>query len=221
MVVPGLVGRPLSLTAWPGCLSSGDTYSGVTVEWGDGTSSAGSITQRQDYGFFADLTVNAQHLYTQPGSFNPRLEVTDASNGRAYERGTGVVAEISPAPTVVTPAPAPEPPPQSPGVQRPRPIATSPVRRLFVRGHTLVPRVVALVATSIAPDELSASISWGDSRVSFGHVAIGAGGRLVVGAGHTWRRSGRYVVTIRILDRSRNVLAQTAWRAMVRTGRSR
>jgi hypothetical protein len=84
----GTVGQPFSLTESVGCLPQGETWSNATIHWGDGTTSAGTIAQvsHPTTSDPATMTVTGRHAYSQPGSFQIKITVTNQA-GETYEGG--------------------------------------------------------------------------------------------------------------------------------------
>jgi hypothetical protein len=77
VVVPGtsqLVGTLVGVSVAFTDAEPGDTHT-ATIDWGDGTSSAGTITESGGSG-----TVGGSHAYSAPGTYTVAIAVTDNSN---------------------------------------------------------------------------------------------------------------------------------------------
>jgi hypothetical protein len=95
---PGTVGQPFLFREGVACLPGEETWSSAMIHWGDGTTSAGTITsvrQPSPEAGFASVTVTGQHTYSQSGSFPITITVTDEA-GQSYEGGWHTYAVISP-----------------------------------------------------------------------------------------------------------------------------
>jgi hypothetical protein len=71
----------------PGIL---DTHT-ATINWGDGTSSAGTVSESNGSG-----TVTGSHVYADAGSYTTTLTVTDNNGGSGSQAATASVANIPP-----------------------------------------------------------------------------------------------------------------------------
>lgn len=196
---PGTVGQSFSLVELVDCLPHGEKWSSALIHWGDGTTSPGVITA--DNSELGNVTVEGQHVYSQPGGFSIRISVTDQA-GQTYEGGwhtnAAVSAPILSPPSSPSPPSTPSPAPPAPpvvghGIQEAR---TSAHGRAFTALRDVSRwRVVAAVSTTLTAARVRASISWGDGTVSRG-VFGGSPPDLTISGRHRWRRPGRYLVVV-------------------------
>ena len=162
----GVTGRPIGYSKHIVCIPNGDTVSNPVIEWGDGTTSVGTITTyEQDRVGVAGthiVVVAGTHIYTSPGVFKIRAKVTDVVSNQTYSQGSEMEADIHPAPLSATPPPCE--PPKSGGV--------SAVGCEFeVRsGSPVRSYEVALIRARMRSAGLHATISWGDGTKSAGAV---------------------------------------------------
>ena len=214
----GTVGDPFAYSEGLGCLPGGDSFSNAVIDWGDGSTSAGTLGAVTP-GQFASVQVAARHIYGQAGSFSIYVDVTDDQTGQVYRRGGHTAARIVAAGSPVAPhPPSPQPPPgtqgpaEAPGLQPRPPYARA--RHFAIHRDALRARVVALVLTSVPAKRLHAVIRWGDGTTSRGQV-VGSGGELRVRGRHRWRRSGRYAVVVSLVEARGHVLVRTVGQATV------
>jgi hypothetical protein len=210
-----IVGQPFQFSEGVGCLQSGDTFGQPTIDWGDGTTSAGAVT---DVSASAE-TVSGQHTYSQPGVYAIKVRVTDEATGEALTRGwhteVNAIEPLTPAPTGPPPTPSPKgstpPPPASPSAR----IAVSSATFSLTRHSRRRAGSIAVVFSGTPSSATAARISWGDGRIARGRLA-GSAQHLEVFGHHRWHRRGRYVVRIALLDGHHHVLARATVRAVVR-----
>jgi hypothetical protein len=165
-------------TAFTGSLGSFQDANGAatpsdftaTINWGDGSTSAGTITQ--DNGKF---DVNGSHLYTNAGNYSVQVSVLDD--------GGSTVAFADNA--VVTDAPL-----------FGQLLSFSPIAGESFHGTVATFVDVNLFAT---PADFSTVIRWGDGTASAGKVVFSNGLYSVVGS-HTYSSSGDYLVLANVTD---------------------
>jgi len=145
----------------------------VTIAWGDGTSSAGTVV-----GSSGSFTVNGTHTYADEGSFG--FTVTVAENG------PGGATSSSSATATVTEADVLS--------GTPVPIAAS----ALVPFTGTVATFADTYAGNVAGD-FTATIDWGDATTSPGTVS-GAGGSFTVTGSHTYSAPGSFTVTVVLSD---------------------
>jgi hypothetical protein len=148
---------------------SGGVFS-ATIDWGDGTTTAGTVT-----GVFG-LTVAGSHSYADEGSFTTRvtvqetgLAVTPPTSGTAV--GTAAVAEAD----VLTPVNSP---------------AQNGVVATFI--NTGYPHNTAA--------DFTATIDWGDGTTTAGTVVAAGNGQLQVLGNHGYLDEGTFPVTVTLAD---------------------
>jgi hypothetical protein len=202
----GVAGRPIGYSNNIACIPNGDAVSNPVIEWGDGTTSVGTITTHaQDR-----VVVAGTHVYKSPGVFKIRAKVTNAVSGQTYSQGSEMEADIRPAPLSATPAqcgaPVSEPSKNS---------SLSAVGCGFKTrsGSPVRSYEVALIRARMPSAGLRATISWGDGTKSTG--AVTGTGTLHVSGRHRWQHSGRYAVVATLTDASGHVVAQATGYAVV------
>ena len=145
----------------------------VTVDWGDGTSSAGTVT-----GGSGSFTVDGQHTYADEGSFTFTVTVTETRPG-------GATASSSATATVT----------EADG------LAGSPVTINPVAGSPFTGTVATFTDTytgNVAGDFV-ATIDWGDGVTTSGTVS-GGGGSFTVSGTHTYASAGSFPVVVTLSD---------------------
>ncbi len=174
-----------------GCNPPGQ-YS-ATVTWGDGTTSAGTVT-----GGIGSLVgtclyaVEGAHTYAEEGTFGYSVSITGPSTG-----DTGA------APVVVHDA------------------ALSAAAAGFTA--TQATQAAATVATftdanpQAAAADFQATIAWGDGTTAAGTIAPAPGGAFAVTANHLYARGGAFTVSVTIKDAGGSQ-ATTTSTATVATG---
>jgi hypothetical protein len=170
-----LILAPNSFTANPGqalnnvpVATFSDTFTGntasdfsATINWGDGTFSAGTVT-----GSGALFTVSGSHTYTSGGSFSVTTTASDDAPGTANATGTGT-ATVNLAGTMTLTAAT-----EAVALANNTPVATFSDSN---GGDT--------------PASFTAAIDWGDGVTSAGTVSGGAG-TFTVSGGHTYADEG-------------------------------
>jgi subtilisin-like proprotein convertase family protein len=147
------------------------TYT-ADIDWGDGTTSAGTITQSG-----VTFTVRASHLYTEEGSYTIRTTVhrTGAADGAA--NSTANVSDVA----VVA----------SGGL-----VFNAP------RGLLSPVQTVATFIDPAGPEalnEYAATINWGDGQSSSGTITLNAGtGVFSVAGAHLYALDGTFTITVTI-----------------------
>jgi hypothetical protein len=145
----------------------------ATINWGDGTLTAGSVT-----GGSGSFTVTGQHTYADEGSFPVGVTVTENGAGGATATGNGTASVteadgLSGTPAIFT---------AQAGVAATGTVAT------FTDSDT----------ANVAGDFI-ATIQWGDGSSSPGTVA-GGGGSFTVSGSHTYATQGNYTVMVTLAD---------------------
>jgi hypothetical protein len=145
----------------------------VTVDWGDGTTSAGTVT-----GSSGSFTVSGQHTYSDEGSFPFTVTVT--------EIGPGGATASSSATATVTEADQ---------------LAGSPVTFTTVSGSPFSGAVATFTDANTAnvAGDFTATIDWGDGTTTSG-IASGGAGSFTVSGSHTYASAGSYPVTVTLTD---------------------
>jgi hypothetical protein len=143
----------------------------ATIDWGDGTTSAGTLTDTGP----GTYDVSGTHTYLDEGTFTVKVHISDSdSTNTADATSTANVADAAltskcAMPTTISPAYA-------------GPTAT------FTDANP--------AATSA---DFTATINWGDATTTSGTV-VGAAGSFTVNGAHTYTMAGPFTVTTTIKD---------------------
>ena len=144
----------------------------ATIAWGDGTTTAGTIT-----GASGSFTVSGQHTYADEGSFTDTVTVTEIGGGAtASGSGTATVTEAD--------------------------VLSGTPRTFTALANVPFTGAVATFTdadTANVASDFTATINWGDGTTTPGTVAGGAGSFTVSGT-HTYAASGSYAVTVTLAD---------------------
>jgi phospholipase C len=159
----------------PGFNGSTASYQ-VTIDWGDGSTSAGRV--QQDAGGGDLLDVMGTHVYTRTGTYLTKNTVLDPSADSPPNKATYFgAAQVAQAALSIVP------------------LALTPVAGVTFAG-TLA------TFTSINPfatvAEYTAQIDWGDGQVSRGTVRASANGIIIIAAMHRYIQTGTYQLGIEI-----------------------
>ncbi|MGE5234643.1 MAG: hypothetical protein ACM3OB_11080 [Acidobacteriota bacterium] len=145
----------------------------VTITWGDGTSSAGTVV-----GASGSFTVSGTHTYADEGSFGFTVTVT--------ENGPGGATSSSSATATVTEA----------DVLSGTPVAIAASAMVPFTGTVAT---FTDTYTGNVPGDFTATIDWGDASTSAGTVTGGGGSFSVTGT-HTYATPGSFSVTVTLSD---------------------
>jgi hypothetical protein len=141
----------------------------ATIDWGDGTTSAGSITANPDGTF----NVVGSHTYLDAGSFPVSVEICDGGEATVHTVGTATVSgELSATAVLVQ------------GTEN-----------TAFYGVPLATFTSSVAGAS--PGDFSAGIQWGDGQAGSGTVTQNADGSFTVSGSHTYV-AGAYTATITI-----------------------
>jgi hypothetical protein len=155
----------------------------VTIAWGDGTTSAGTVQPSLNPGLF---NVYANHTYKERGSYN-NLEVTITDDGGASTTAANASIVVSDASLI-------------PG--------TSPIMIQTFAGIPLGGRLVGSFADAnpfAMPSDFTATIDWGDGSSSPATAIItelvnSSGATFGVVGDHTYTYNGSYSVVVTVND---------------------
>jgi hypothetical protein len=166
----------------PGPAQALNAYA-ATINWGDGTSSAGTITFNSGTGVF---TVSGSHTYANPGAFNITTEIT---------RTTSTIEAASTA-----------------TVSNPAVIGTGGFTVPAAAGVTTGSQIVATFTDPGGPESSSAytaSINWGDGTLpSVGTITFNSDtGVYTVRGTHTYASVGPRTITVTISHTQNGVAA--------------
>jgi PKD domain len=146
----------------------------ATIDWGDGSSSAGNVAPSG-----AAYAVSGEHAYAEEGAFPVTVTITDAVNNQATANTTITVADA---------------PLQAVAHVLPRIVAGQPTDQLPLVYFTDPD-------PSGTPTDYQATVDWGDgSAPEAGTVVAIPGGAFGVTGAHTFAASGPDRITITITD---------------------
>ncbi len=171
----GVEGRPLAGAV--GTFHDGFTgataadYTGATINWGDRTTSAGTVSPAPGGGW----QVGGSHAYREEGSYTTIVVVTDRGGATVTLRGNAFIGD-------------------APLHARGQHIRG----RLAFRG--VVATFTDAAGRSAKASDHTATINWGDGHSSPGRIARNRGGFAVTGA-HAYASGGLKHVTVSIRDR--------------------
>lgn len=139
----------------------------ATIRWGDGTTTAGTITA-----ISGGFQVAGQHTYLDEGNFAAQVIVKDAGGASATVNLTANIAEgdfLAGSIVLISPTEG-------------------------AKVSTAV-AIVADTNTVNSPSDFSAVIDWGDGTVSLGAIT-GSGGAFTIGGAHVYADEGSFVVRV-------------------------
>jgi hypothetical protein len=167
-----------SFTATVATFTDGDTnataseYS-AAVSWGDGSSSAGTVT-----GGSGTFSVAGNHTYAEEGTRQVAATITDADRP-SNSATTHSVATVADAALTAT-------------------AACSATTTLSYNGSTATFTDAARPSGTLS--DFSATINWGDGSTSTGVVSGANGGPYTVSGAHTYATTGIFTITTAIHD---------------------
>lgn len=145
----------------------------VTINWGDGTSSPGTVTNIGSNRYL----VNASHTYASTGSFNVTVTVSDSANNTVTAKSTAVVSPAG-------------------GT-----LPVSGVNVSVAPGVPFSGEVATFTDSdgNTSAGSYTATINWGDNTTTSGVVGAVSGGFTVSGT-HTYVSAGQFAVTTTVKD---------------------
>jgi virginiamycin B lyase len=179
---------PLNVTAAPISAVEGTVFSGTvatvpgtaaltgygaTIDWGDGTTSTGTLSG------LGGLAIGGTHAYAEEGTYTLIVTLQDGQGGMSTATTTAVVADAP-----LTPAGS-----------------VSPFQA--AEGNDYGSQVVAVFAdggTDGTAADYSATISWGDGNTSAGTVTGNRNGTFSVSGDNVYAEDGTYAVSIVVHD---------------------
>jgi hypothetical protein len=147
----------------------------ATIEWGDGSSSEGTVSGPTGGPF----TVSGSHTYSEEGEYDIKVTITDTddANNTATVHSTAKVADAALHSSC----------------------AAAPVSLQAFAGPTAT--FTDDDPGGMSPPDYSATIEWGDSSSSPGTVSPGTGqGPYTVSGAHTYTTTGTFTITTTIKD---------------------
>jgi hypothetical protein len=145
----------------------------ATINWGDGASSAGTVSPNGKGGF----DVSGQHSYAEEGSGVTSVTVTDVGGASTNVAGTATVGD---APLTAT----------SVAVTATAGFPFFGVLARFSDAHATAPM-----------GDYSASTDWGDGSMTAGTIAADGHGGYTVTNGHVYAKSGSFTVQTTVRDK--------------------
>jgi hypothetical protein len=145
----------------------------ATIDWGDGTSTAGTVTTSAGSGF----AVKGSHAYTQEGTKSVNVTIADLSGNTATAVSTADIADATLAATGGVTVAATE------GAQFSSTVAT------FTDANP-----------NAAASDFTATIDWGDATITAGTVTTVASGGFAVSGSHAYAEEGTQSVKVTIAD---------------------
>ena len=150
--------------------STGSEYE-ATIEWGDGTTTTGTVT-----GTGGSFEVGGSHTYADEGSYSVIVTLTDtdtpANNGSATSTAAVSDAALS-----------------ASGVSSISPQAFSGTVANFTDENT-----------SSTTADFTATIDWGDGSPTDNGTVSGSGGSYSVSGSHTYTGTGHFTIKVHIVD---------------------
>lgn len=171
---PATVSGALATFTDPNPGAQATEYS-ASVNWGDGTSTAGTVSGPTGGPF----TVTGSHSYGDEGNYPVQVTITDTDN-------TANSATVSDTANVTDAA-----------------LSASGITPLPVSGQAFSGTVAdftdANAATS-SPADFTATVNWGDGTATSAGTVTGSGGSYRVSGSHTYAGTGYYTVTVHVTD---------------------
>ncbi|HVA44979.1 MAG TPA: TIGR03118 family protein [Pirellulales bacterium] len=166
------VGTPFSGTV----ATFSDTHPGAfsaTIQWGDGSSSTGSVTSLGNNQFL----VSGSHTYAATGAFTLSVSVTDSTGSTTVATSTATVGSASSG------------------------LAVSGVPFTAIKGTAFSGQVATFTDGdgNTSATAYTATINWGDGAVTAGTVAT-AGSGFSVSGGHIYATAKQFTVTVTVDD---------------------
>jgi len=146
----------------------------ATINWGDGTASAGAITADPERGF----SVSGAHTYADEGPYTVATSITDVGGSTATASSTATIGDAALSAS-----------------------GLSFVSSEGVSTGTVVAASFTDANPNAAAGDFTATIDWGDGTSSTGTITAGAEGGFSVSGAHTYVEEGRYTATTSIADK--------------------
>jgi len=145
----------------------------ATIEWGDGTSTAGTVS-----GSGGSFVVNGEHTYADEGTYEVKVAIADIDNPAisATATSSATVVDAALAASGVSPTPIS---PQS-------------------FGGTVANFTDANTTSTTA--DFTATIDWGDGSPGSAGTVSGEGGSYSVSGSHTYEGTGYFTIKVHIVD---------------------
>lgn len=176
------IGYPLTAqegTAFSGAVvtftdNSSDTAGNfsATINWGDGTTTTGSIVNTGPGAF----DVRGAHTYADEGTYNTTVALSDADGEFSSVAGSFTVGDA--------------------------PLSGSATSPTAFRAVAFSGKVASFSDTNPLGDlaEFSSTVNWGDGSISTGTVVIDPAGGFDVNGGHTYASTGSFSLSVKVTD---------------------
>jgi hypothetical protein len=172
----------------------------ATINWGDGTTSDGTVAADPNGGF----DVTGTHSYTAGNA------QSNAEEGHGHHHGNGPQGAGDRAYVITVTVQNTTDSSSSQAMALARVTAAAPALTatrpaLVLNAGTAFSGTVTTVSdtnTSATAADLTATIKWGDGTTSDGTVTAGASGGFDVSGSHTYPAAGTYAVTVTVKDQS-------------------
>jgi hypothetical protein len=146
------------------------------IDWGDGTTDAGTIASNGSGGF----QVSGTHTYAEEGANSISVAITDAGGSSATASSSANVTEAD----AFVPA---------------TPLTLTAIEGAAVSGNVAVFADAGYPTND--PADFTANIDWGDGTTDAGTVATAGDGSFTVSGSHTYADDGAYAITTTIADK--------------------
>jgi hypothetical protein len=146
------------------------------IDWGDGTTDAGTIASNGSGGF----QVSGTHTYAEEGANSISVAITDAGGSSATASSSANVTEAD----AFVPA---------------TPLTLTAIEGAAVSGNVAVFADAGYPTND--PADFTANIDWGDGTTDAGTVATAGDGSFTVSGSHTYADDGAYAITTAIADK--------------------
>lgn len=153
----------------------------ATIDWGDGTTSTGTLTANSDGSF----TLSGSHIYAEEGSYTVSISATDSKG----QSGSGsATASVADAPLSVN----------SLTLNRP------------AEGTVGLEAHFSDADTGGTLSDYHATIQWGDGTTSQATIRVGSNGEIyIVTSSHKYAKTGTYTITLTLQDVGGNSVTST------------
>lgn len=144
----------------------------ATINWGDGTTSTGTVVAQNGGGFAVDGT----HSYAEEGSYQVDVTINDVGGSTANATTTAVIADAL--------------------------LTANSSAISGTEGATITPTVATFTDANpnATAADFSATINWGDGTTTAGTVVLQKDGSFAVDGVHTYAEEGNYQVGVTIND---------------------
>jgi hypothetical protein len=157
----------------------------ATIDWGDGTTTAGTATGDGA----GNYTVSGTHAYADEGSFTARVTLSDDAPGTATVTVNNQVT-VTEADTLI-----------------PSATSVAGTEGFLFSGQVASFTDIGYPANSAS--DFTATIDWGDNTTSTGTVS-GTGGTFAVTGDHFYTASGHFTVSVKLIDDAPGTATATA-----------